>query len=243
MTRRCNAQAPSKIGHVLVVVPAHNERENISSAIDHITRACGLLPSRVSSSIVVVADACTDGTKAIALATAAVDHVAVITAQCVGTARRIGTEVGLASAPGRLADIWVASTDADSHVPADWLVSQVTLADSGAVGVAGIVQLRHDERFDEALDRRFASTYRLGKDGSHGHVHGANIAFRADAYRAVGGWRDLTSGEDHDLWGRLGTWGPLLSSTAIKVRTSVRRRGRAPRGFAHDLASLDGIVA
>jgi hypothetical protein len=38
------------------------------------------------------------------------------------------------------------------------------------------------------------------EDGTHPHVHGANLGIRADAYSDAGGWNDLTVAEDHCLW-------------------------------------------
>lgn len=64
------------------------------------------------------------------------------------------------------------------------------------------------------------------------------MAMRADAYLAAGGWQPLACGEDHDLWARLSQIGNCVSSTAISVRTSARLEGRAPDGFAADLAAL-----
>ena len=42
----------------------------------------------------------------------------------------------------------------------------------------------------------------MARDGTHRHVHGANLGVRADLLDAVGGWRRLHTGEDHDLWQR-----------------------------------------
>ena len=54
----------------------------------------------------------------------------------------------------------------------------------------------------------------------------------------VGGWADLKTAEDHDLWGRLRRTGVrLLSSAQLQVVTSGRRVGRAPNGFAGALAA------
>ena len=81
-------------------------------------------------------------------------------------------------------------------------------------------------------------------DGSHPHVHGANLGVRADAYLKAGGWSHVETGEDHDLWSRLTEAGlRRLSSSAITVLTSGRRVGRAPNGFAEALAAHNELVA
>ena len=51
-----------------------------------------------------------------------------------------------------------------------------------------------------SLDGRINTRERtVHRNGTHGHVHGANMGFRGDAYLAAGGWYPLASGEDHDL--------------------------------------------
>ena len=59
-----------------------------------------------------------------------------------GRARRAGVAAGLAvtSAGRPLERTWVASTDADSVVPAHWLTSQLAAADAGADLVLGTVR-------------------------------------------------------------------------------------------------------
>ncbi len=80
-------------------------------------------------------------------------------------------------------------------------------------------------------------------DGTHPHIHGANLGVRADRYVDVGGWADLKTAEDHDLWGRLRRTGArLLSSAHLQVVTSGRRIGRAPSGFAGALMAHNDTV-
>jgi hypothetical protein len=76
-------------------------------------------------------------------------------------------------------------------------------------------------------------------------VHGANLGIRGDAYLALGGWQPLVTGEDVDLARRAALSGHLrVSRTAsIPVVTSVRRVGRAPRGFSSYLRALGGLPA
>jgi cellulose synthase/poly-beta-1,6-N-acetylglucosamine synthase-like glycosyltransferase len=131
--------------------------------------------------------------------------------------------------------VWLANTDADTRVPSDWIATHLQHADANATAVAGIVELdTEDLRADvEALYR---ASYILAADGTHAHVHGANLGVRADAYLDVGGWSDLAVAEDHCLWGRLlrGGW-RLKSPAASVVHTSGRLQGRAIGGFADTL--------
>jgi len=164
----------------------------------------------------------------------------------VGAARSLGTALVVTDAarrgitPDRL---WLAHTDGDTSVTPDWLTQQLDIAVQGVDAVAGIVQL--DESAPTSLVRRFRSHYSVDSDGTHTHVHGANIAMRASTYLDAGGWDTRRTGEDHDLWRRLRIVGHCVSSTAIVVRTSPRTLGRAPNGFAADLRALggSGVVA
>lgn len=98
--------------------------------------------------------------------------------------------------------------------------------------IAGTIDVDSFEEHDACVPRRFRSTYLLHSDGTHGHVHGANLGVRADAYLRCGGWAALRTAEDHDLWARLRANGArILPPTHVKVVTSGRRVGRAPMGF------------
>jgi len=220
-----------------VVVPARNEQATIVACVESIRRA--LDASGRPGRVVVVADSCTDGTAP--LAAAALGDQGVVLECRLGTAgavRRLGTEWLLAHARWKPAGLWLAATDADSFVPPHWLRSQLAFAATGAAAVAGVVRL--DPHCDPTLARRFRSTYRLHPDGSHPHVHGANLGVRADAYLDVGGWDALATGEDNALWIRLKRSGwPTVSSVDVWVTTSARRVGRAPSGFASDLERLE----
>ncbi len=231
----------SLIRHVAVVIPARDEAEWISSTLTAVN--CARSRLSISSSCVVVVDGCADTTRAVVHHRSAGSRpeapvlLVETTRNCVGAVRRLGSRLALAGAlhpPGR---VWLANTDADTLVPEDWLSAQVLLAERGATAVAGTVELGADA--DASLRERFDRTYRLESDGTHRHVHGANLGVRGDVYRAAGGWCALATGEDHDLWERIGQCSPhRLSSTSITVRTSARTTGRAPGGFAADLARL-----
>ncbi|MEZ5235178.1 MAG: glycosyltransferase family 2 protein [Acidimicrobiales bacterium] len=233
------------IAHVAVVVPAHDEATLLPDALAAIQQACAQLPVSVARTVVVVADGCTDGSERVAidaLRDGIGGIVAVTRRRCVGAARRLGVAQALAVRRAPLARTWIANTDADSIVPPGWLGEQLALAAAGCAAVAGTVRLIDQEGGDGdaraagAARRAFARTYRANPDGSHDHVHGANLGVRADAYRAVGGWRPLATGEDRQLWRRLADQWPVLTTDRIAVATSARLVGRAPAGFAAALA-------
>ncbi len=230
------------IRHVLVVVPARDETQRISRCLDSVNASRRNLPPGVSSTIVVVADSCTDATVATAIAKLSdpSDVVLDVHAGSAGRARHLGTERGLVDLPLEPCEIWIANTDADTVVPADWLVRQLVLASAGVDAVAGVVELDRSTCHDEELLGRFARHYVLDPDASveHVHVHGANLGFTAAAYRAVGGWKAIATGEDHDLWGRLLRTVTSRATRELIVVTDARLVGRAPDGFAADLAGL-----
>lgn len=217
-----------------VVVPAHDEEELLPALLDSLRVARNRLPAGVACSIVVVADACTDGTVDVARSRLGRRDVVVTCAErCVGSARRVGTAVAVSDAgrPGT----WLASTDADCVVPPTWLVDHLGFARAGVRAVAGVVAL---DDSDPVLTGRFRNKYRVAPDGTHDHVHGANLGMRSDAYLRAGGWRSVATAEDHDLWDRLRADGPVVHTNSLAVSTSARVVGRAPRGFADGLAEL-----
>ncbi len=225
------------ITHVAVVVPARDEADRISATIRSLDVARRRLPASVLSTIVVVADTCADDTEAVArrwLRTG--DAVARVRVGNVGAARRVGSAVALGLIGRHPRGVWIASTDADTVVPAEWLVDQLRAAADGVEAVAGTVTLTDDA--DDVVRRRFARHYGTATSGEHPHVHACNLGVRGDAYVRAGGWAALATGEDHDLWGRLRGCARTRSMAELTVATSGRRRGRAPDGFAVDMDEL-----
>ena len=147
----------------------------------------------------------------------------------------------LAALPGDRGRIWLATTDADSEVPPDWLVAQLQLARDGAEAVAGTIQVADWDGYPIGSGERFLQLYEpSGSGDGHDHVHGANLGVRADAYLAAGGFAPLITGEDHAMWRALRAR-PRVASRGLAVTTSARRRARAPDGFSSFLrAFTDG---
>jgi cellulose synthase/poly-beta-1,6-N-acetylglucosamine synthase-like glycosyltransferase len=225
-----------------VVVPANDEAEHIGPCLTALHRSLKAIehPGRRHHTVV-VADACRDRTVRVArTALAGWGEVVEVEVRSAGAARGIGVErllEHLATSPRDR--LWLASTDADTVVPVDWLIRQLELADAGAVATAGVVAVDTFDGHPAHVRDRFLTGYDGPPDEAHPHVHGANLGVRGDAYLAVGGWLPLAVGEDRELWRALRDRGfATASSRSLTVTTSGRAAGRARGGFADFLSAL-----
>ena len=138
------------IGHVAVVIPAKNEELRIESCLTSVVAARDRCPVEVS--ITLVADSCSDQT--VALARRFQDLVICeLTVSNVGMSRAFGVRAALARIGTQRERVWIANTDADSSVPADWLLRQVELANAGYDAILGSVVPEPDE-YPPQLQRR-----------------------------------------------------------------------------------------
>jgi glycosyltransferase involved in cell wall biosynthesis len=234
----------TKPWHIAVVIPARDEQELLPRCLRSVQNARRMLPPDVSSDLIVVADQSTDGTFQVARELIEQDGTVVETqVGCVGAARALGAQRALERYAGVPNRCWLANTDADCQVPATWLLDQIAFANSEIAAVAGIIDVDSFFEHETFVPARFRRSYLVHADGTHPHVHGANLGVRADAYLQSGGWRDLSTAEDHDLWQRLQIGRhKRISDSRLCVLTSGRRTGRAPFGFAGALAAHNGIA-
>ena len=225
-----------------IVIPAQNEEATIERCIRTALASCDASERCSEAWVVLVADRCTDRTVEFARHALGCDlprprgEVLISTAGSPGTARRLGAAAIMhhfrTRDPQRL---WLANTDADTHVPLNWISTHLEHADANADAVAGIVEL-DSLGLRPDVHELYRATYKLAADGTHTHVHGANLGVRADAYLDAGGWSDVSVAEDHCLWGRLLDRGWRVRSPAASVvLTSGRLEGRATGGFADTL--------
>jgi cellulose synthase/poly-beta-1,6-N-acetylglucosamine synthase-like glycosyltransferase len=239
---------------VAVVVPAHNEEALIGACVAAVRRAAEHPEvSGIGVHLVVVADDCRDATaqraaEALAVPPGRLDGTVVAVAgRNVGRARALGVaQAWLALEPTDPEAVWLASTDADSVVPYDWLAHHMELRDAGADGCAGTVIVDSWVEHPVATEAAFAARYHgaAGLDFGHSHVHGTNLGVSMAAYLEAGGWSPLVSGEDHALWEGLTMAGRTLVATpGAPVTTSGRRYGRSPAGFAQTLRRLGAVPA
>jgi glycosyltransferase involved in cell wall biosynthesis len=227
-----------RVAEAGVVVPAHDEEERLPACLAALRSAAGL--AGVPVRLLVVADACTDATAAVAAAGGA--EVIRIRARNVGAARAAGMARLLRRMEGTAgtdpAATWLATTDADTVVPPGWLRRQLGYAGQGWDVVLGTVTVADWAGYPPHAAAMFAAMYGFGA-GPHPHVHGANLGIRGSAYLAAGGFRPLRTAEDHALLAAVtGTGCRVLRAGDITVVTSARRQARAPRGFSHALRAL-----
>ena len=229
---------------VAVLIPARNEEVLLARCLESVIRAIDALSMTIRATIVLVSDCSTDRTAEIAYSLiAAYGSVLHTRAGTVGTAKALAASYAIAKATEPLSNVWLANTDADCVVPSAWLSDQIDFAASGIEAVAGIISVDNFEEHGPEVPARFHASYSIHADGTHPHIHGANLGVRADRYLDAGGWADLKTAEDHDLWGRLTRTGArLVSYASLQVVTSGRRVGRAPSGFAGALAAHNETV-
>lgn len=217
-----------------VIVPAHDERELLPGCLDALAIAAEVVHLPVT--VVVVLDSCTDGTDQVVVGR----PVTAVTssARSVGAARSLGAASVLRHwrhvEPSRL---WIASTDADTHVGPTWLAEQVAIADAGADLALGTVRLAPCQ-----APPRLVAAWQRGYDATdgHGHVHGANLGVRGSTYLRAGGFCDARHDEDVQLVAAVAadTQACVVRTGAMVVTTSGRLEGRAPAGFAAHLREL-----
>jgi hypothetical protein len=219
---------------VIVVIPVHNEEALLPRCLRAVDDALSVArlgprtPPKIS--VHVVLDACTDSSEALVSASP-YDSVAA-EFNNVGQARALGVQRGIeAHAAVDARSLWIATTDADSSVPENWLSEQIELARCGADLMIGTVR---PDFADLTLAQRdaWAQTHTPGT--ANGHVHGANLGFRAHRYLQAGGFPALPEHEDVQLVAAFRTLPGLVEVATDEcwVLTSGRGVGRTPGGYA-----------
>ena len=233
----------------VVVIPARDEEARIGRCVAALAVQRDLAPGAFE--VILVLDRCTDATESVAGAAARAGGVALRVVHApepgVGAARRHGMDLACArlEEAGR-PDGLVACTDADTEVDPRWLAAQLRLVEGGADAVGGRIEL--DAREARALpagtvgrraDRaraRMAAVVAEDPRAEHHFFSGASMAVTARAYRAVGGLEPAVALEDEAFARRLTDAGlRIVRSDLVRVTTSARTDGRAPRGLARDL--------
>jgi hypothetical protein len=221
-----------------IVLPVHDEEALLPLALEGIEEAVAALPPGITSRVAVVLDDCCDGSSAVAHAWSARVGALVMVGKCrsVGMARRAGCQALLSVwSSARPASIWMATTDADSRVPQDWLRVQLDAHRSGSDLWAGRVRVVEESGVAQRWQEAYAAERRP--------IHGASLGFSGALYEHIGGFRCLISGEDRDLHRRAVAAGfEVTYDFRATVTTSARRRGRAPGGFASVLGGVEAAL-
>ena len=215
-----------------IIIPANNEEAAIGACLKSVGAAaqCPELDGEQVLTIVVL-DACTDDTAAIAHLAGAITIQ--VDARNVGMARAAGARLALS-----LGARWLAFTDADTTVSPEWLHAQMRLCSDAVCGTVGVGDWGV---YGEPMRRHFDATY-TDADG-HQHIHGANLGVSAEAYHRSGGFEPLASSEDVALVKALQAVGARIAwSAAPRVMTSARKMFRAPGGFGATLLALAPIL-
>lgn len=218
---------------IAVLIPAHDEEGLIGACLRSVAQAAHCAGLRGEPVQVFVAlDRCSDGTAAIVAAHGA--QAIVLQSGNVGSARAAAAEAALAAGAR-----WLACTDADSVVPANWLSAQL---DCASDAFCGIVTVGDWDDYDSAL----RDAYRAGecRHDDHPHVHGANLGLSADLYRRCGGFLPLAAHEDVALVEAMVRVQARIARRAQPVVvTSARRMARARGGFSDYLKQLERSLA
>lgn len=202
-----------------VCIPAHDEAQLIGACLASVYAAAQYLSEEVR--VVVVADACTDRTAAIAHDFGC--DVVTIDARCVGAARAAGAEHLL-----RLGARWLCNTDADSRVPPLWIATQLACGADAVCGTVGV-----DDWTDQPPQVEQAFLAQYSQHDGHRHIHGANLGVDAGIYRRAGGFAALATHEDVHLVDALRAIDARIAWVLHpQVTTSSRAVARAPHGFA-----------
>jgi glucosyl-3-phosphoglycerate synthase len=253
--------APRGTVRAVVVVPAHDEEAWIGRCLEALAGQAEVAPEEFE--VIVVLDACEDGTAAAVEAVRSylcrnagqsdqgdgagpAIHTVIGPGQGAGPARATGMDVGCArlESLGR-ADGLLASTDADSRVAPDWIARQLEAIAGGAEAIGGEIHLDPAEAAalpDGVLARREADlairTAEAGARGpaEHAHFSGASLGVTPRAYRRAGGMAWMAALEDQELEDRLARAGIAIHRLRpVSVVTAARTEGRAERGLARDL--------
>ncbi len=250
--------APGPVLEAIVVVPARDEELHIAACLQALTSQLGI--GAGCYEVIVILDGCHDETAQIVgqatrhLDQPAVHRVSLPDSQGVGRARRLGMDIACRRLMGiGKEDGLIASTDADTTVAADWIAAQLALVKAGASAIGGLIELDPSERHglaphslvvrDQSATRRLAEAIQQSRGAAaveHAHFSGASLALTAAAYQRCGGLPVRAALEDEALAQALTGQGIAIHrSRLVRVRTSARRDGRAPRGLSQDLTRSD----
>lgn len=208
ITRKRSYVLPKQLPSVSVVIPAYNEEKRLAKTL----RALQKQTYKGQVEIIVVNNNSTDKTAAVAKKFGAI----VIHEAHKGVA--YSRQTGFTRASGQL----IATTDADTIVPRNWLnrlVSEFTTKPN-AVAVSGMYNF-----YDGSIPLKTMTTlFNYPLFCLFRWYSGANLMVKREAFFAVGGFNvSINLSEDSDLCVRLRNVGKVYRLPFFKVQTSARR--------------------
>jgi len=221
-------------GHLIqfsVLIAARNEAENLPDLLADL-RAQTLPPDCFE--VLVADDQSTDGTAA--LVAAAAQHCAFALRLVPLPAGQTGKKAGLAAAQAQARAPWLVCTDADCRLGPGWLTAYAVLIarHPATQFISGPVLLTGpDTLLQYLMGLEFAGLVGVGAAciGRERPTmcNGANLAYRREAFAAVGGFLDnahIASGDDEFLLHKIhARYGPgsvrFLADEAAIVRTAA----------------------
>lgn len=207
------------------LINAHTTSPNLNKA----TRMLSSDSDQYSIKVVIVLDHCQDETEAI-VQSFGVEYLTV-DYQCVGQSRHHGIECCI-----DMGCDWICCTDADSMVSENWFVEMMHHQPIDLI--CGVVDVDSWDHLSELAQQKYRAHYQdwMG----HHHIHGANLCFKTEAYKRVGGFNFLKCHEDIDLVKRMQIQGcQIIWSNRVRVTTSARLSSKVTEGFAGFLKQLD----
>jgi len=212
---------------VSVVIPAWNEEKYIPDALDLIAKQT-IQPLEV----IVVDNNSTDDTAAIAKKMGA--RVIKELQQGITPARNAGFN----AAKGDI----IARTDADTHVPSNWLETMIEIFESNVdiVGVSGPSSFFSESEHDHVVaSKLLTKTYVAFAGLIHGHeiMIGPNMGVKKEAWEKIKNdveMNDSIVHEDIDLAYHLSEVGLVTFDKRLIVEISPRRMKNNPKSFFID---------
>ncbi len=213
---------------ISVVIPAHNEEENIEACLEALSRQS----TRRRFEVILVDNASTDGTVAIAKKFRQKLSLRIITERKKG--RGMARFRGFQEATGAV----ILSTDADAQVGEHWMDCLVETLERrpGTVAVTGVPRIADCGTFRNALFNFFVPKFLLlnylffGQPG----LSGFSFAIRKNIYDRAGGFDPYTDAyEDLELSIRVHRLGRIVLTRREPILFSGRRfRNGLLRGWA-----------
>lgn len=200
------------LSFISVVIPAYNEENYLGRCLNTVTKQDYSGPYEV----IVVDNGSDDKTQEIANSYPGV-RVIYEPRKGVGSAR----QAGFSEARGEI----IASTDADSIVPINWLseINQIFNQNNHIVGITGPAYPLETGKLEISAYPLYKSFLSFCASRGINVCAGYNLAVRAKASRDIGGFNtSLKIGEDSEFWKRLKKYGPTIFASHLVVPVSCR---------------------